>query len=236
MEYASKGLAGTALGFGIGGAALGLANGGLGNLLGGLNQNKRSEAADIAAAVTPAMTVAAMLAARQQEPTCSENMPVTRYDLEREQKLAAKDSEIALLKANTYNDGKMLEVYGYIDGQLKDVREALCKQAVHNQRTEDSFALVKQDVESVRKEALDAVKTTPSSPTSTRPFIPSRSPTSPRAPRPRRRRSTIRSRSAAAATSKHRGRQSPPQSLKEGSCDDSDDRSGHARRDALRRQ
>ena len=158
MEYASKGLAGTALGFGIGGAALGLANGGLGNLLGGLNQNKRSEAADVAAAVAPAMTVAAMLAARQQEPTCSENMPVTRYDLEREQKLAAKDSEIALLKANTYNDGKMLEMYGYIDGQLKDVREALCKQAVHNQRIEDSFALVKQDVESVRKEALDAIK------------------------------------------------------------------------------
>ena len=158
MEYASKGLAGTALGFGIGGAAMSLANGGLGNLLGGLNQNKRSEAADVAAAVAPAMTVAAMLAARQQEPTCSENMPVTRYDLDREQKLAAKDSEIALLKANTYNDGKMLEVYGYIDRQLKDVREALCKQAVHNQRTEDSFTLVKQDVESVRKEALDAIK------------------------------------------------------------------------------
>lgn len=158
MEYASKGLAGTALGFGIGGAAMSLANGGLGNLLGGLNQNKRSEAADIAAAVTPAMTVAAMLAARQQEPTCSENMPVTRYDLDREQKLAAKDSEIALLKANTYNDGKMLEVYGYIDRQLKDIRDTLCKQAVHNQRTEDSFTLVKQDVESVRKEALGAVK------------------------------------------------------------------------------
>ena len=52
----------------------------------------------------------------------------------------------------------MLEVDGYSDGQLKDVREALCKQAVHNQRTEDSFALVKQDVESVRKEALGAVK------------------------------------------------------------------------------
>nr|DAH40674.1 MAG TPA: hypothetical protein [Caudoviricetes sp.] len=158
MEYASKGLAGTALGFGIGGAAMSLANGGLGNLLGGLGQNNKSAAADIAAAVTPAVTVAAMLAARQQEPTCSENMPVTRYDLEREQKLAAKDSEIALLKANTYNDGKMLEVYGYIDRQLKDVREALCKQAVHNQRTEDSFTLVKQDVESVRKEALGAVK------------------------------------------------------------------------------
>ena len=152
MEYASKGLAGTALGFGIGGAAMSLANGGLGNLLGGLNQNKRSEAADVAAAVTPAMTVAAMLAARKQEPTCSENMPVTRYDLDREQKLAAKDSEIALLKANTYNDGKMLEVYGYIDRQLKDVREALCKQAAHNQRTEDSFVLARQDIASVKDE------------------------------------------------------------------------------------
>lgn len=160
MEYASKGLAGTALGFGIGGATLGLANGGLGNLLGGLGQNNRAAAAEVtAAAATPAMAaLAAALASRQQEPTCSENMPVTRYDLEREQKLAAKDSEIALLKANTYNDGKMLEVYGYIDGQLKDVREALCKQAVHNQRTEDSFALVKQDVESVRKEAIGAIK------------------------------------------------------------------------------
>lgn len=158
MEYASKGLAGTALGFGIGGAALGLANGGLGNLLGGLNQNKRSEAADVAAAVTPAMTVAAMLAARQQEPTCSENMHVSRYELEREQQLAAKDSEIALLKANTYNDQKMLEMYAYIDGQLKDVRNTLSAQAVHNQRTEDSFTLARQDIESVRKEALDAVK------------------------------------------------------------------------------
>lgn len=159
MEYASKGLAGTALGFGIGGAALGLANGGLGNLLGGLGQNTRTAAADAAVAATPAMAaIAAALAARQQEPTCSENMHVSRYELDREQKLAAKDSEIALLKANTYNDQKMLEMYGYIDGQLKDVRDTLCKQAVHNQRTEDSFTLVKQDVESVRKEALDAVK------------------------------------------------------------------------------
>ena len=159
MEYASKGLAGTALGFGIGGAAMSLANGGLGNLLGGLGQGNRSATVDAAAMATPAMTaLAAALAARQQAPTCSENMPVSRYELEREQKLAAKDSEIALLKANTYNDQKMLEVYGYIDGQLKDIRDTLCKQAVHNQRTEDSFTLVKQDVDCVRKEALSAVK------------------------------------------------------------------------------
>ena len=152
MEYASKGLAGTALGFGIGGAALGLANGGLNNLLGGLGGNTRKDVA--AEAVVPAMTaMVGLLAGRQQEqPTCSENMPVSRYELDREQKLAAKDAEIALLKANTYNDQKMLDVYAYIDGQLKDVRKTLCDQAVHNQRTEDSFVLARQDIASVKSE------------------------------------------------------------------------------------
>ena len=152
MEYASKGLAGTALGFGIGGAALGLANGGLNNLLGGLGGNTRKDVA--AEAAVPVMTaLAGVLAGRQQEkPKCSENMPVSRYELDREQQLAAKDSEIALLKANTYNDQKMLEVYAYIDGQLKEVRKTLCDQAVHNQRTEDSFVLARQDIASVKSE------------------------------------------------------------------------------------
>ena len=128
MEYASNGKGNLGVTLGAIGTGLGVLNGGLGSLFGGWGNG------------------------------CSENTPVTRYELDRENKLAAKDSEIALLKANTYNDGKMLEVYGYIDRQLKDVREALCKQAVHNQRTEDSFTLVKQDVESVRKEALGAIK------------------------------------------------------------------------------
>ncbi len=151
MEYASKGLAGTALGFGIGGAALGLANGGLNNLLGGLGGNTRKDAA--AEAAVPVMTaLAGVLAGRQEHPVCSENVTVTRYELDREQKLAAKDAEIALLKANTYNDQKMLEVYAYIDGQLKDVRKTLCDQAVHNQRTEDSFVLARQDIASVKSE------------------------------------------------------------------------------------
>ena len=151
MEYASKGLAGTALGFGIGGAALGLANGGLNNLLGGLGGNARKDAA--AEAAVPVMTaLAGVLAGRQEHPVCSENVTVTRYELDREQQLAAKDSEIALLKANTYNDQKMLEVYAYIDGQLKDVRKTLCDQAVHNQRTEDSFELARQDIASVKSE------------------------------------------------------------------------------------
>ena len=126
-SYASKGMAGTALGFGIGGAALSLLTGGAG-LLGG-----RAAA------------------------TCSENMPVSRYEQEQAAKIAKLESDIALRDANTYNDQKSLELYKYIDGQLKDIRNTLGLQAVHNQRTEDSFVLVRQDVAAVKQECLTAV-------------------------------------------------------------------------------
>ena len=128
MEYASNGKANAALTTGIIGAA-GFGAQLLGNLLGG------------GCGVNPAVSA-----------RCSENMPVTRYELDREQKLAQKDSEIALLKANTYNDQKSLEMYAYIDGQLKDIRKSICDQAVHNQRTEDSFVLARQDIASVKSE------------------------------------------------------------------------------------
>lgn len=78
---------------------------------------------------------------------CSEDHYVNRYELELQQKIAEKDSQIALRDANTYNDQKMLEMYKYVDGQLKDIRSELGRQAVVNQKTEDSFVLVKQDVD-----------------------------------------------------------------------------------------
>ena len=124
MEYASKGVAGAALGTGIGGLALGVLNGGLGNLLGGWGNNG----------------------------LCHENMPINRYELGLEQANAAKDSEIALLKANTYGDQKALELYKYFDGEIKSLRNELCRQAVINQKTEDSFLLVRSDLQRERDE------------------------------------------------------------------------------------
>lgn len=79
-------------------------------------------------------------------PQCSENTFVTRYDLQREQEISARDSEIALLKANTYNDQKALEMYKYVDGRLRELETRLGEQAVINQKTADSFALVQQDI------------------------------------------------------------------------------------------
>lgn len=90
-------------------------------------------------------------------PVCSDNMPVNRYELAQEQRIAELQAGIALRDANTYNDQKTLELYKYIDGELKDIRSVLGSQAVHNQRTEDSFLLARQDIAAVKRELTDRI-------------------------------------------------------------------------------
>lgn len=80
-------------------------------------------------------------------PVCSEDHVVSRYELGMEQKLAAKDSEIALLKANTYNDQKVLEVYRYFDGKIAGIEARLAEQAVRNQGVADAFREVQKDID-----------------------------------------------------------------------------------------
>lgn len=70
--------------------------------------------------------------------------PVSRYELGLEQSNAAKDSEIALLKANIYNDQKALELYRYIDGKLGVIDAAIAAQNVRNQAVQDSFQLAEE--------------------------------------------------------------------------------------------
>ena len=105
MEYASKGVAGSGLGLGIAGTALGLLNAGVGGLLGGILGGGNC---------------------------CHENMPVNRYELAQEQKIADLQSQVALRDANTYNDQKILELYKYVDGKLDGVNAAICQQNVYN--------------------------------------------------------------------------------------------------------
>lgn len=88
------------------------------------------------------------------QPSCSEDHLVTRYELETENKLAAKDAEIALLKANTYNDQKSLELYKYVDGELRGIREFICEQKVRNQGNADAIRELDQKID--YKVALEA--------------------------------------------------------------------------------
>ena len=106
MEYASKGVAGAGLGTGIAGLSLGVLNAmGNGGLLGGILGGGNC---------------------------CHENMPVNRYELAQEQKIADLQSQVALRDANTYNDQKILELYKYVDGKLDGVNAAICQQNVYN--------------------------------------------------------------------------------------------------------
>lgn len=131
-EYASKGVAGAGLGTGIAGLSLGVLNamGGLGAWALG-NRGANYGGCNVI-------------------PMCSENTPVSRFNLQQSERIAQLESDKALRDANTYNDQKMLEMYKYFDGKLGAIEGRLCEQAVHNQRTEDSFALAHQDIAAVK--------------------------------------------------------------------------------------
>lgn len=141
-EYASKGVAGAGLGTGIAGLSLGVLNSlgglaGLGGLFGGRTASAQND-------VLTAMLTAAMVNGRGCPPCGSDCDPVTQREMRLVQEIAAKDSQIALRDADTYTDQKNLEMYRYIDGQIKEIAATLGAQAVQNQATKDSFQLLQE--------------------------------------------------------------------------------------------
>lgn len=75
---------------------------------------------------------------------CSEDHLVDRYTLDLKFQIAEKDSQIALRDANTFTDQKFIELYKYLDGELRSIRDTLAGQAVKNQQTADSFQMVSE--------------------------------------------------------------------------------------------
>ena len=120
-EFASKGVAGPGLGLGIAGTALGVLAGGLNN-----------------------MGVGGLFGAAN-----SEDKLVNRYELAQAQEIESLKSQIALRDANTYSDQKLLELYKYVDGELKDIRHAQCTQAVINAKHESVVDVLGSQVASI---------------------------------------------------------------------------------------
>lgn len=104
MEFASRGVANTALGLSIGSGVLSLMNGGLGNIL-GVNS----------CAVG-----------------CNENMPVNRYEAEKDAKIAKLESDLALRDATTYILGETGKLRDYFEAKFDRVEHQLSEQAVYN--------------------------------------------------------------------------------------------------------
>ena len=57
---------------------------------------------------------------------CSEDHVVNRYEAAQSAKIAELETKVALRDANTYADQKLLEVYKYFDGEIKDIRSTMC--------------------------------------------------------------------------------------------------------------
>lgn len=112
-----------------------LMNGGLGNPLGGWGCNRNAPV----------------------EVVTSDDRPVSRYEAQMMDKLAAKDSEISLLKSNGYTDQKIVDTTTYLMGKInelaaevrsnKDAQTAVnMEQAVYNGTNTATISCIKQQV------------------------------------------------------------------------------------------
>lgn len=80
----------------------------------------------------------------------SEDRPISRYEAGMMDKLAAKDSEIALLKSNTYTDQKLADVYDRLLTRINADKEAQSainlNQAVYNGTNTATLSCMKQQI------------------------------------------------------------------------------------------
>jgi hypothetical protein len=127
-RYASKGVAGTALGLGIGAVGVELLRGGLGGILGGGNGCG-----------------------------CSDDHLINRYEAGQQARISELETEVKLRDSNIYTDSKILEVYKYFDGETKSIRNELAAQAVKNAQIEGTFAVLGEKIAANRNEFMCAL-------------------------------------------------------------------------------
>ncbi len=131
MEYASNGKGNLGVTLGAIGTGLGVFGGGLGNLLGGWG-----------------MAPAAM---------CSENTPVSRYELNQQKTISEKDMEIAYWRGQDETNRKITESYSKLENRLiglaaevranKDEQAAInMQQAVYNGTTTATIGCIQNQV------------------------------------------------------------------------------------------
>ena len=120
-RWSPRGVGGAGLGLGIAGTALGVLNGGLGNVLGGYGCNH------------------AMYA-------CNETVPVTRYDLSREQRISELEQKLSLTEASVYTDSKLNDFRNYVDNRFGGIEAQLCQQAVYNATATSNLACLQAQV------------------------------------------------------------------------------------------
>jgi hypothetical protein len=101
-KYASKGIAGTALGLGIGALGVEALRGGFNGILGGGNG------------------------------CCNEDHTVNRYEAAQQARIAELETEVKLRDANTFTMGEMGKLRDYVDRRFEVITSSINSQAVYN--------------------------------------------------------------------------------------------------------
>ena len=121
MEYASRGVGNAGLATGIIGTALG--------------------------AINSAGGVGNILGGRVRSES---NEPVTRYEADMMIKLAGKDQEIALLKADQYTDKKIADLAERVDRRFDMVEQQIGQQAVYNATNNGMITCLQNQIEQLQ--------------------------------------------------------------------------------------
>lgn len=115
-EYASKGVAGAGLGLGIAGTALGLMRNGSLGGIFGINGGN-----------------------------CN-NAYVSRYDAEKDARIAQLETEVKLRDANTYTLGEVNKMRNYVDAKFDAINAQLCNQSVINAQVSANLCCLQNTV------------------------------------------------------------------------------------------
>lgn len=83
---------------------------------------------------------------------------INKEEFELQRQLGDEKVKNALLQSTIETDKKSLELYSYIDGQLREMRELYADQRVKNQATEDSIRVVDERRAAGYRELSEAIQ------------------------------------------------------------------------------
>ena len=86
---------------------------------------------------------------------CSENMPVSRYDAQKDAEIAKLRSEVALRDANTFTDQKFADLNDRYNDRFRAIEQRLAESAVKQQATDDSILLVNERLECAKGNIME---------------------------------------------------------------------------------
>ena len=119
-EYSSNGKGNLGVTLGVIGTGLGILNGNGNGILGGIFGNGNCG--------------------------CSEDHMINRYEAAQSARIAELETEVKLRDSNINTDGKILDLYKYVDGKFGCIERELCDQRVYNATNTATISCISNQV------------------------------------------------------------------------------------------